>query len=116
MTQIPPNETALLSKAIESLDRKVSEGFGRVERRMDDMVTRGQFDATVERLDAKDAALEERIDNGFHQIRSELTSGFENLDQREKEATKRTRWVLGWSVTVGSVLVAAVLGTLNLIF
>lgn len=104
-----------LSRSIDALDRKVSEGFDRVERRIDTMVTREAFDATVQRLDAKDVQLEGQIEVGFKDMDARVKQEFLNVKTADQDRNTRNRWFWGLMVTFAGVLSGTIFGILTLI-
>ena len=96
-----------LSRAIESLDRKVSDGFDKVDRRIDTMVTRDAFEATVQRLDARD-------ESGFKDMELKVSKGFTDVREADRDRNTKNRWFWGLMVTFAGVLSGAIFGVLTL--
>ena len=103
-----------LSRAIESLDRKVSEGFDKVDRRIDTMVTRDAFDATVQRLDARDEHLDAKVESGFKDMELKVSKGFTDVREADRDRNTKNRWFWGLMVTFAGVLSGAIFGVLTL--
>lgn len=99
-----------LTRAIDALDRKVSEGFDRVERRIDTMVTREAFEATVQRLDAKDEHLDTKIEDGFKDMDLKVSKGFAAVKDEDRERNLRNRWFWTLLVSLAGVLSGVVFG------
>lgn len=103
-----------ITKAIDALDRKVTEGFDRVERRIDSMVTKEAFDATIQRLDAKDEHLDTKIEDGFKRMDVKVAQGFADVKATDRERNTKNRWFIGTMVAFAGVLSGVVFGTLTL--
>lgn len=103
-----------LSRAIESLDRKVSDGFDKVDRRIDTMVTRDAFDATVQRLDARDEHLDAKVESGFKDMDVKVAEGFRSVREADRERNTKNRWFWGLMVSFAAVLSGGIFGVLNL--
>ncbi len=93
----------------------MTDGFGRVERRIDDMVTKGEFSATVARLDAKDDHLDTKIDTGFKDMELKMAEGFSAVKDADKERNSKNRWFWGLMVSFAGVLSGAIFGTITLL-
>lgn len=95
-----------LSASIDALRSTTESGFSRVDSTMKELVTRGEFNATVQRLDAKDEHLEGRMTMAHEQLAQRIDTGLDSLGtnvkaqfaERRAEDDKRSRknqWVLG---------------------
>lgn len=82
-----------LSSSIDSLRSSMETGFDRLERRMDNLVLKDTFQAEVLRLDQADKHLEEKLDGAFALLKTEMESGFADIEardaKRDKQAEKR---------------------------
>lgn len=103
-----------LSASIEALRATTESGFSRVDSTMKELVTRGEFNATVQRLDAKDEHLEarittsndqlsQRIDSGLSSVISSMEGKFKDQKSEEEKRTTKTRWLLGTLVVVAGL-------------
>lgn len=101
--------------SISALQATLTEGLSRVERRMDDLVTKGEFAATVSRLDAKDDQLDTKIETGFQSIRREVSEGFQDVKDDDRERNTKNRWFWGVMVAFAGVVSGVVFGVINLI-
>lgn len=108
--------------ALADIKESVRAGFADVNARIDRLVTRGEFEAVVQRLDAQHATL--RRDFDTHETRTEShymqTRTDDEAVKRELkgdlEAFRTTaRWALGLAAPVIAVIAAIVFGVLNAI-
>lgn len=106
-------DNALFS-AIEGLRTSTDAGFKRVEDRISTMVTKGEFNATIQRLDAKDEHLDSKMDSGFKDIELKMSKGFQDVADADKERNMKNRWFIGLMVTFAGVLSGAIFGVLTL--
>lgn len=104
-----------LTRAIESLDRRVSEGFARVESRIDSMVTKEAFEATIQRLDAKDEHLDTKIEDGFKNMDVRVAQGFADVKAADRERNTKNRWFWTLLVAMAGVVSGVVFGVVSLI-
>lgn len=105
MTEYPPASEAMdaaLGKSIEALRGEVVRGFDRVEDHISDMVTKGQFDATIARLDAQDRNLDDKLVSAVNTLR----------DESEKSATK-TRQIVTWGLSLATIAISVVFGVIS---
>ena len=105
MTEYPPASEAMdaaLGRSIDALRGEVTRGFDRVENHISDMVTKGQFDATVARLDAQDKNLDDKLDRSIDTLRDELTS-----------SASKTRQVVTWGLSIATIVSGVVFGVIN---
>ena len=86
-----------LSRAIESLDRKVSDGFDKVER-----------------LDARDEHLDAKVESGFKDMDVKVAEGFRSVREADRERNTKNRWFWGLMVSFAAVLSGGIFGVLNL--
>ena len=103
-----------LFAAVEGLRSSTEAGFVRVERQIRDMVTKGEFSATIQRLDAKDTALDAKIDSGFKDIDVKMAEGFTAVKDADRDRNTKNRWFWGLMVTFGGIISGVVFGILNL--
>lgn len=105
----------LLHSQITNLTTDIRSGFERVERQVGDLVTKGEFNATVARLDMKDSELAQQIRDTSRSASESIASGFKTVKEEQsareqaakEEATKReskTRWVIGTVLVVIGLL------------
>lgn len=103
-----------LSSSIDALRSTTEAGFSRVDSTMKELVTRGEFNATVQRLDAKDEHLESRmtmvndqlsrrIDTGLEGLTTNVNSQFTEMRSEEDKRTTKTRWLLGTLVVAAGL-------------
>ena len=112
MTEYPPASEAMdaaLGKSIDALRADVNRGFDRVEGHIQDMVTKGQFDATVQRLDARDAVQDSRMDH----LDSKIDQSIAALKEDGKAATAKTRQYITWGLTVASLVSGTVVSVVS---
>lgn len=105
----PPASEAVdqhLASSIDALRSTTESGFSRVDSSIKELVTRGEFSATVQRLDARDdqvdarvtsmgEQLTARIDTGINSVMADLNIRFTELKAEDDKRTTRTRWILG---------------------
>lgn len=106
---------AHLSAAIESLRASQELGFTRVENRINEMVTKGEFNATIQRLDAKDDHLEAKMDSGFKDMKLEVSQGFNNVKDADRERNTKNRWFWGLLVSFAGVMSGTIFGIITLL-
>lgn len=118
----PPASEAVdqhLASSIDALRSTTESGFLRVDNTLKELVTRGEFSATVQRLDARDEQLDSRvtsmgeqltskIDSGINSVKSDISVRFTELRAEDDKRTTRTRWILG-TAFVGAGLLWQVL-------
>lgn len=119
----PPVSEAVdnhLSDMVKNLDASVQKGFEKVDRRISEMVTQGEFRATVERLDAaQDAARSHTeakilaVEGVFTQKAHELEGGLSEAEKRRSEDQGRFRWVLTVAVSVVGIVLTGVNFVMN---
>lgn len=114
----PPAAEAVdnhLSSSIDALRSTTENGFSRVDSTLKELVTKGEFNATVQRLDAKDDHLEarisnvsdqltQRIDSGISGLTANVNSQFKELRTEDDKRTAKTRWILGTAVVVAGLV------------
>lgn len=93
----------------------MTEGLGRVERRIEEMVTKGEFSATIARLDAKDDHLDTKMDSGFKDMELKFAEGFSAVKDADKERNTKNRWFWGLMVSFAGVLSGVIFGTITLL-
>ena len=84
----PPGSEAVdnqLTSQIEGLRGSMEKGFDRIERRLEEAVTRSTFEAQVTRLDQADKHLEDKLDGAFNVLKSEMESGFADIESRDEK-------------------------------
>ena len=106
---------AHLSAAIESLRSSQELGFTRVENRINEMVTKGEFNATIQRLDAKDDHLEAKMESGFKDMKLEVSQGFNNVKDADRERNTKNRWFWGLMVSFAGVMSGTIFGIITLL-
>ena len=112
VTEYPPASEAMdaaLGKSIDALRADVNRGFDRVEGHIQDMVTKGQFDATVQRLDARDAVQDSRMDH----LDSKINQSIAAIKEDGKAATAKTRQYITWGLTVASLVSGTVVSVVS---
>ena len=107
-------DNALLS-AIEGLRASMDMGFTRVEGQIKDMVTKGEFNATIQRLDSKDDHLDAKMDTGFKDMELKVASGFREVKDADKERNTKNRWFWTLLVSFAGVLSGCIFGIISLI-
>lgn len=92
--------------SLQDIKTSVRDGFAATNRRIDDLVTIGEFRATVERIDAQHGTLRRDFDN--HEA---LTPGIVSASEARDEAIRTefrqeldsfrttTRWAVGIAAT-----------------
>ncbi len=111
-----------IREALADIKSDVRDGFKAVNERIDRLVTKGEFEATIQRIDAQHATLRRDFDS--HETRTEAHYTQTRTDD---EAVKRelkgelegfratARWALGLAAPVVAVIAAIVFGVLNAI-
>jgi hypothetical protein len=107
-------DNALFS-AIEGLRASMDMGFTRVEGQIKDMVTKGEFNATIQRLDSKDDQLDAKMDTGFKDMELKVASGFQEVKDADKERNTKNRWFWTLLVSFAGVLSGCIFGIISLI-
>lgn len=86
------------SNAIEGLRGEMNRGFDRIERKFEDVVYKGEFTATVMRLDDRDNHLESKMETGFEGLKTQVEAGFQSVENRDatrdRKFNARTTWLL----------------------
>lgn len=116
-----------LSLQITELRQDMRDGFKRQDDKWDQVVLKGEFNATVQRLDAKDQHLESKMDTSFSQLEAKLNAGFATIagrdadrdraaekrdEERDKKFARRMTWTLtavGLAWTVAQFFIAPLL-------
>lgn len=116
-----------LSLQITELRQDMRDGFKRQDDKWDQVVLKGEFNATVQRLDAKDQHLESKMDTSFSQLEAKLNAGFATIagrdadrdraaekrdEERDKKFARRMTWtltVVGLAWTVAQFFIAPLL-------
>lgn len=104
-----------LFAAVEGLRASQEAGFNRLETRINEMVTKGEFNATIQRLDAKDDHLDTKMAEGFKDVRLEVADGFTRVREADQERNTKNRWFWGMLVSFAGILSGVVFGTISLI-
>lgn len=94
----------------------MESGFTRVEGQIKEMVTKGEFNATIQRLDARDEHLDTKMNAGFKDIELKVSQGFNDAKDSEKERNTKNRWFWGLLVSFAGILSGVLFGVLSLIF
>ena len=103
-----------LASSIDALRSTTEGGFSRIDGSIRELVTKGEFKATIERLDAKDdqvdarvtaeaAALHQKVDLGLENVRTDITSRFTQMKADDDKRTSKTRWILGTIFVAGGL-------------
>lgn len=112
----PPASEAVdnhLASAIDALRGDVQAGFARTDATLRDVVLKGEFNATIQRLDARDEHLETAMNSGFTGLRADMASQFAGLKTEDDRKTSRTRWFTGTAVTIGALASSVVFGVIS---
>lgn len=104
-----------LFAAVEGLRNSQDAGFSRLETRISEMVTKGEFNATIQRLDAKDSHLDTKMDAGFKDVRLEVAEGFGRVRDADKERNTKNRWFWTLLVSFAGVLSGIIFGVITTI-
>lgn len=80
-----------------------------------DLVTKGEFNATIQRLDAKDEHLDSKMDTGFKDMELKVAEGFKTVRDADKERNSKNRWFWTLLVAFAGVISGAVFGILSLV-
>ena len=102
-----------LFAAVEGLRNSQDAGFSRLETRINEMVTKGEFNATIQRLDAKDDHLDTKMDAGFKDVRLEVAEGFGRVRDADKERNTKNRWFWTMLVSFAGVLSGVIFGVIT---
>ena len=102
-----------LFAAVEGLRSSQEAGFTRLETRINEMVTKGEFNATIQRLDAKDDHLDTKMDAGFKDVRLEVAEGFGRVRDADKERNTKNRWFWTMLVSFAGVLSGVIFGVIT---
>lgn len=111
-----------IREALSDIKSSVRDGFKDVNSRIDQLVTKGEFDATVKRLDAQHATLRRDFDHHEAETRAhhkavqdaDAAVRAELLGELEKIRSS-TRWAIGLLIPAAAVIAAIVFGILNLL-
>lgn len=113
-----------LSLQVTELWQDMRDGFKRQDDKWDQVVLKGEFNATIQRLDAKDQHLDSKMDTSFSQLEAKLNAGFATIagrdadrdraaekrdEERDKKFARRMTWtltVVGLAWTVAQFFVA----------
>ena len=60
-------------------------GFDRLDRRMDSMVTKDAHVADINLLDQRVDHINEKVDQGFSEVKKDMALGFAELKQRDTD-------------------------------
>lgn len=128
---------------ISDLSRAVSDGFSRterdsvrIERSLEKLVTQSEFNATVQRLETKDSAIEEKVDvglaslkedvnaslkgirsdmeDGLSRVSGEVTNGFAASAAQTKDRNSKNRWLWGAGITAIGLVNAIVFNVIGI--
>jgi di/tripeptidase len=113
----PPASEAVdqhLSSSIDALRTTTEAGFSRVDSSIRELVTRGEFSATIQRLDARDDQIDTRVttvsehltqkmDSGLSSVKSDMATQFTALRTEDDKRTTKTRWLLGTIVVAAGL-------------
>lgn len=108
--------------ALADLKTDIKGGFEAVNRRIDDMVTRNEFTATVQRVDAQHVALRDvfnkheldthqrykTVQESDDSIRLEMRAEFEKMRGAQ-------RWALGLLIPAAALIATIIFSILSLI-
>lgn len=104
-----------LSEAINALRGDVRDGFNRVDNTVRDMVTKGEFNAEVKRIDgeikrvdAQNLALRDHMDAQNASLEKTVRDGFSNQAKEADAKQAKNRWAMGWIVSLVAVVVSAI--------
>ena len=104
----------------------MEKGFDRIERRLEEAVTRSTFEAQVTRLDQADKHLEDKLDGAFSVLKSEMESGFADIESRDekrdaqaarRDADRDAKFArrIGWLFTGVTLAFTAVQFVMNIV-
>ena len=93
-----------IREALSEIRADVRTGFDKVNKRIDSLISRGEFKATVQRIDAQHETLRRDHDNldrtAKHEhagIRDEMHKGLDSF-------STQARWAVGIAVSIVSVV------------
>lgn len=99
-------------------------GFDRLDRRMDSMVTKDAHVADINRLDQRVDHINEKVDQGFIEVKKDMALGFSELKQRdsdrdqqftnrEDERDRKYSRRVGWTISAVAIGVSIVTFIIN---
>lgn len=114
-----------LRLALGDLKTDVRLGFADTNKRLDDLVTKGEFNATIERVDVQHENLRREFDTHVNNAEAYMQHARDSDNRIMEEATKAvqavrqevhsslegyrisTRWAIGLAASVAGLIVAA---------
>lgn len=111
-TQLVDGLRSEMKMGMDSVVREqhnLGKGVERIEDRLDGLVTKAEFSATVERLELKDASLESSVEG----VQGHVDNGFAQLRSEDRERNAKNRWFWGIMFSGVGVANAVVFGVLN---
>lgn len=97
-------EGRYLEKSINDLRDVVTDGFKEINRKLENVVTRDLFSATVERIDADIDSTKNSIDF----VERSMEDKLDTIDEKVESSGARTRWVVGLAI-VGAGVVSGII-------
>lgn len=88
VSQYPPGAQAAdqnLFVSVEGLRKTVENGFDRIDRRMDSLVTKDAHLADIARLDQRIDHTDEKLEQGFKDLKRDMADGFSAISGRDAE-------------------------------
>jgi len=101
--------------ALTDLKESVRDGFRVVNERIDNLVTKGEFNATVQRLDAQHGTLRRDVETNEVQARTTADAVRAELRGELEKMRATYRWAVALLVPAAGVVAAVVFGVLNLV-
>ena len=113
-----------LSRAVTGGFERSERAFERVERTFDKMVTKSEFDATIQnvntRIDNTDSnlesgiqAVEAKMEAGLAVVSSDLSAGFAAIAASASERNIRNRWLWGTALGIIALLSGIAFDTIS---
>lgn len=97
------------------LESKMDRGFEAVERKFESVVTKGEYSSTVARLETEISHVKETMNSNLDSVRKDVThveekvtTGFEDLEGREKARDTASARRVNWSITIAVALTGTI--------
>lgn len=98
---------AYLMKRIDDLGRgienKMHEGFEKVERKFDNVVTQGEHKSTVARLETEINHVKEQVNDRLSHVEEKVEDGFKDQKAREVDRDKKNSQRMTWKISLGGI-------------
>lgn len=106
----------VITSMLESLKGDMEKGFERVERKFEEVVHKGEYQSTIQRIDTEIGHVKSVLESELTHVQKDVEEGFREIETRDVARDQRNARRMTWAITLAGVLSGVVFGSLTLIF